>query len=510
MNKNSNCNTSRIAKNTIALYIRSFITLIISLYSSRLLLEILGINDFGVYNAVGGMVMMFSFLNSSMAVASQRYLSYEMGLNNSTSVNRIFCMSINIMVVVAIVLSIFSDITGLYLINSYLDIPNERIYAAYWVLHFSVITLFISIISVPYNSYIIAKEDMKSFAYIDVIGTLLKFLAILLLQLFEEDLLIIYSAFIALIQLIQRFMYSSICNRKFKEAKYHFFWSSILFRNIVKFVTWTTLSSLTMIARNQGIIVAYNSFYGIVTSAALGIANQVNSALMIFTLNFTTSFMPQITKTYSSGEFDKCRILFNTGAKLSFMLTAIISMPLLLYTETILNLWLNNVPDYAIVFTQMIIINTMLSMLTSTSNTVVRSTGRIRNYEIINCIIVISFFVLSYMSMMIASNVYIPYLFIIIATIVGNFFVGYYSCIQIDIVFSKYIFDIQIKMLFVIIIAYFTCVALKSVINFLPINILLSIIITYLFIFTLGLNKEERMFINKTIISRINKLFYKI
>ena len=322
--------------------------MLIALYSSRLLLQILGVEDFGVYNAVGGMVMLFSFLNASLTIVSQRYLNYEMGRRNQDMVNKVFCMSVNILFLLAVLMTVVSEIGGLTLLYHYLSIPIGRKDAAFVVLQFSVISLFVTIISVPYNAMIVAKEDMKSFAYIDICCSFLKLLAVYSLKYIGYDNLIVYAFLILLVQIGCGLAYALVCHHKYTEVHFHFIWDTDLFRQMLTFSGWTSLSAMTMIAKNQGIAVFYNAFYGVIASAAIGIANQVNNALNTLVSNFTTSFNPQITKNYASGNWAQCRKLHVSGPKFSFFLISIAATPFFMFGPYILQLWLDKVPDYTV------------------------------------------------------------------------------------------------------------------------------------------------------------------
>lgn len=440
-------NSKRIAKNTIALYIRSFISMLLGLYSSRLLLQILGVEDFGIYNAVGGMVLLFSFLCSSLSVSSQRYLNYEMGKGNPMGVNQVFCMSVNVLFLLALLMTILSEIIGLYLLYNYLSIPVERIDTAFIVLQCSIISLFITIVSVPYNAMIIAMEDMRSFAYIDILGAFLKLLSICGLWIIPFDHLITYSVFIVVIQIILRMIYAYVCRKKYVESKYSWYWDRKLFKGMVSFGSWTTLSAISMVGRQQGLVVLYNAFYGVAINAAIGIANQVNTALNTLVNNFTTSFNPQITKSYAANEWAYCQKLHFSGPKIAFFLISIASVPFFLFGDYILNLWLKNVPSYSLLFVHLILIETLLKSLSATSNTIVRATGKVKSYELILNSITFLFMILSYVCFKYRFGLVVPYLCLIISTFVGHLFATYRSCEVIHIKWTIYVYQVTCKML---------------------------------------------------------------
>ena len=490
----SNYNAKRIAKNTLVLYVRSILSMAIGLYTSRLLLKVLGVEDYGVYTVVGGMVLLFSFLSTSLAVSSQRFLNYEMGKGLTTEVNKIFCMSVNILTMLAVCMSVLAEIIGLYLLYNYLSIPKMRLDAAFWVLHLSVASLFFTIISVPYNALIIAKEDMRSFAYIDILGSCLKLLAVVALNWTSWD----------------RLIYINVCKRKFSESKYRWLWDVSLFKKMVSFSGWTTLSAFTMIGRNQGIAVLYNAFYGVAINAAIGIANQVNGALNTLVLNFTTSFNPQIIKNYASGDWNHCQRLHLSGPKFAFFLMSIVSAPFFLFGDYILKLWLVNPPTYSVMFIHLILADTLLKTLTTTSNTIVRATGDVKKYEItLNSIICICFG-LACLCFRYGLDLQLPFLCLILATIINNLYVSYKSCNSIAMSWSDYAKQIFFKMVFsyvcpilIFLLCGLSCSSLPDFI-YKTIFIVLLIVLSEYYI---GFSITERTFILNSIRALKNKIF---
>lgn len=485
--------------------------MIIGLYSSRLLLQVLGVDDFGIYNVVGGMVMLFSFISASLSVSSQRFLNFEMGKNNPEGVNEVFCMSVNILFLLAVVMALLGEIIGLYLLYNYLSIPFERMNAAFWVLQFSIASLFVTIISVPYNAMIVAKEDMRSFAYIEILGSILKLCSVLFLLLISFDYLITYSFLILLIQIFLRFLYMNICHRKFKETQFKKFWNYSLFIKMFSFSGWTTLSAVTMVVRNQGMAIFYNAFYGVTISAAIGIANQVNNALNTLVQNFTTSFNPQIIKNYASGEWKHCTRLHISGPKFSFFLLSVVSTPFFLFGDYILGLWLTKVPPYTLLFVHLILIDTLLKSLSSTCNTVVRATGAVKSYELTYNFGICLFLVFAYFCFVLELNIKMPYICMITATAILNLYISYRSCKVIDISWFYYVCNVFLRMLcsfglplLFILIADNGC---SSFIGFLW-KSSVCVIIVVLSECLIGFDVSERKFIIKTLLS-IKKKFIK-
>lgn len=504
-----NYSSARIAKNTIALYIRSFVSMLITLYASRILLKTLGVDDFGIYNVVGGVVMLFSFLNSSLVVSTQRFLNYEMGRGNYKRINDIFCTSVNIQLFVAVGIFIIGEVIGLFVLYNYLSIPEERIHIAFWVLQFSILTLVVNIISVPYNAFIIAKEDMKSFAYIDILNALLKLLVIFIIGLFGRDKLFLYALLILFVQIIIRIIYSIYCNQKYLETKFHFYWEGELMKEMLSFSSWTSLSAITYLLNNYGISILYNIFYGVAINAAIGIANQVNAAILGLVGNFTTSFNPQITKNYASGDWDRVELLHFTGSKFSFFLMSILAAPIILNVDSILYLWLDNVPPHTGAFSQIILCIALITSLTSTSNTLVRSTGRIKGYELILNSIIVFFLILSFVCFKLHTSIYVPYMMLIVSSIFVSFFVAYRSCKCVKVSCKCYLYSVHFRMLMAFVVGM--CIAFvlqfdKNGFCFLILNVASSIFIIALCEYLLGFNLKEKMFLRHSMSNLLSKI----
>lgn len=308
----------KIAQNTLLLYFRMIIVIIIGLYTSRIILRTLGVNDFGIYNVVGGIVAMLAFLNAAMVSSTQRYISFEIGTGNLDKLKKIFCTSVQIHITLAFIIFIIAETLGLWFINSYLNISSDRMNAANWVYQCSIITLMLTIISVPYNSCIVAHEHMKTYAYISILEAVLKLLIVYLLLIINYDKLVVYAILITCVALIIRIIYGVYCNRCFEECKYHILFDKTLFKDMFSFAGWSVLGNLGFSARDHGQNIILNIFFGAAINAARGIALQVNGIISNFSNNFTMSLNPQITKLYASGDIDNTINLVYMGCRFSF------------------------------------------------------------------------------------------------------------------------------------------------------------------------------------------------
>ena len=375
--------SKRIAKNTAMLYFRMLFTMAVSLYTSRIVLNSLGIEDFGIYNVVGGIVVMFGFLNSAMAAATQRFLTFEMGNGDHSQLKQIFSMSITIHALIAIAILILSESIGLWFLNTQLNIPAARMNAANWVYQFSIFAFIITVLNVPYNATIIAHERMSVYAYVSIIEVLLKLFIVFILVWFGLDKLKLYAVLVFSVSLIILIIYNIYCKQKFEECKYHFIWDRQLFQHMSSFANWNLLGVFAGIAYNQGVNLLLNVFFGPTVNAARGIAYQVQGAVNGFVTNFQVAVNPPITKSYAIGDKQYMYSLVFSSSKYSFYLLLFLSLPVLIETKYILELWLKTVPDYTIIFTRLVLLDILICSLSGSLQTMVQATGKVKKYQLV-------------------------------------------------------------------------------------------------------------------------------
>lgn len=385
-----NLDKRRIARNTLFLYIRMFLMILIGLYASRVILKTLGVSDYGVYNVVGGMVSMFAFLNSAMVAASQRFISYELGRGDKERLNLVFCTSVNIHVVIAAVIFILAETLGLWFVNTQLVIDTDRMGAANWVYQFSVLTFMVTVVSVPYNSCIVAHEHMRAFAYIGIVDACLKLAAVFLLLAFPYDKLIFYAFSVFAVSVLVRILYSFYCKRHFEECTYRFIVNRTLLGKMFSFAGWSVFGNLGFSFKDQGSNIILNLFYGTSINAARGIAMQVSGLISTFSSNFSMALFPQITKQYASGNVEGCLNLVYSGARYTFYLLALVSIPFLINVDYVLGLWLGDVPEYTSIFLIISMVVSILYTVTGTVTTALQATGKIKWFQIGICIIMLS------------------------------------------------------------------------------------------------------------------------
>lgn len=378
-------NTKRIAKNTLMLYVRMLFGMLISLYTSRVVLQALGVEDYGIYNVVGGVVAMFSLLSGSLSAAVSRFLTFELGRKDLERLKKVFSSALCVHAILALVVFVLSETIGLWFLNYKMNIPADRMVAANWVFQFSLFSFLLGLFSVPYNASIISHERMGIFAFVGIGDTILQLCIVLLIAYggINADRLILYSGLLVLKGLLFQLFYFYYCRKSFEECRFRLVLDKPLLKDMTGFAGWNFIGASSAILRDQGGNILLNLFYGPALNAARGIANQVNSAIGAFVGNFMVALNPQITKSYAAAEYDYTFSLIFKGARFSFYLLLWLALPVLLNTQYILSIWLNVVPEHAVFFVQLVLIFSMCEAISNPLITVMLATGKIRNYQII-------------------------------------------------------------------------------------------------------------------------------
>ena len=379
---NASENNKRIARNTLLLYFRMLFMMAVSLYTSRIVLNALGVEDFGLYNVVGGVVAMFSLLSGSLSTAISRFITYELGKGQQGNLNKIFSSAVTIQLILAGIIILFAELIGVWFLNTQMTIPASRLLASNWVFQISLLTFVINIISIPYNACIIAHEKMSAFAYISILEAMGKLITAYFITISPMDKLIFYSLLMCGIALLVRFTYGYYCKNHFYECNYHFSWDKQLLKQMFSFAGWNFIGTASAVLRDQGGNILINIFCGPIVNAARGIAFQVNNAVLGFVSNFMTALNPQITKSYAGNNHKYMMTLIFQGARLSFYMLLILSLPILLNTQYILELWLKTVPEHSVLFVQLVLILAMSESISYPLITAIQATGRIRNYQL--------------------------------------------------------------------------------------------------------------------------------
>lgn len=412
-------NKKRLAKNTIILYCRSIVTILITLFTSRVVLQVLGVADYGIYNVVGGVVAMFSIISGSLTHSISRFLNYELGRGHSKDLNKIFNTSIIILFALGLIVIIIGATVGVWFVNNKLNIPRQSIIAANWVLGCSLIAFIINLLSIPYNAAIVAHEKMSAFAYASIIDVSLKLIIVYLLYLSPIDKLISYSILMVFVSIIMRGIYSIYCNRKFPECKFKVVFDKKIIKDISGFAGLTFFTNGVTMFNSQGVNILINIFFGVTLNAARGIANQAESAIIRFVNDFTTAINPQLIKGYAAGQLKETYQLTCSGARYSYYLFLCMGLPAIIEAPLIMKIWLNNVPDYTVLLFRLSIIGAMIRSLGNTSDIICMATGNIKRYVFIITSISFLVFPLTWLAYKLGAPVETTYiLYIVIYSIV--------------------------------------------------------------------------------------------
>lgn len=374
---------SQIARNTVLLYLRQIFLIVISLYSSRVILATLGIEDYGIYNVVGGIALMFSFITTTMASASQRFLSYDIAQGDEERLSQTFSLTMLSYIFISIVSIILCELVAVWFLNTYMNIPENSLYAANWVLQFSIFSFIANLMATPYLSVIIAREKMGVYAYVSICDGILKLAILFILRLWASDRLILYALFMFTETVMVSIFYAIYTTKKFNESRYKYFYEKVRLKEMFSFAWWNVLGSLANVLRSQGINILLNVFFNPVVNAARGIAYNVNSAISNFSNNFYTAVRPQIIKRYAAGAVEEMLGLVYVSSKFAYFLLLILSLPILFETDYILKIWLRTPPEYTSIFVKLIVINSLMEVLNYPLVNAIQATGNIKTYQLI-------------------------------------------------------------------------------------------------------------------------------
>ena len=376
-------NNARIAKNTLFLYLRMLLVLIVNLFTVRIVLKALGAEDYGLFNVVGGVVTMFSFLTGTLSSASLRFFSYSLGKNDYESLKRYFTTTFWCYVVFGAIILVLAESIGLWFVQNKLTIPEGRYNAVLWVYQFAILSFIFHILSVPYNSLLISHERMHVYAYVGIVEVLLKLVIAFLLMQLSGDKLILYAILLCLSTGLITLFYVVYDRYHFKESKVSFQWNKTVFREILSYSGWSMVGAISGVCRGQGINIILNMFFGPVVNTARAVAFQIEHAISGFVTNFYNAVRPQITKYYSSGNKTEMMKLVFRSSRFSYYLMLFLSLPILYETNFVLALWLGDVPDYTLIFTRLVIIYSLFETLSHPLQTTISATGKIKWMQIV-------------------------------------------------------------------------------------------------------------------------------
>lgn len=375
-------NKQRIAKNTIMLYIRMLFIMVVGLYTSRVVLSTLGASDYGIYNVVGGFVAMLAYVNSTFVDATQRFISFSLGKGDIEELKKVFATSKATHYCLAFLILVVAETFGIWFINNHLNIDSNRLYAAHWVFQCSLISLIVTIISIPYNACIVAHEHMHVYAYVSIAEAILKLVVVYLLVISPFDHLITYAVLLVVVSLIVRLCYTIYCSRKFEECSVGFKFDNKKFKEMSSFAAWVLVGNLGFTFKDQFSNILLNVFLGTTVNAARGVSMQVNGIVNTFSRNFFMAISPQITKQYASNDINKSKQLVYIASKFSFLLMGFLTVPVIINANYLLNIWLVEVPQYTYEFICIVIIASQITSLSYSVTTAIQATGNIRAFQI--------------------------------------------------------------------------------------------------------------------------------
>ena len=497
--QNIQANNKRIAKNTMLLYGRMLLLMAISLYTSRVILNALGVEDYGIYNIVGGVVAMFSMLSGSLSAAISRFITFELGKGNKENLAKVFSASVTIQLGICAIVILLAETVGLWFLNSKMVIPENRLYAANWVYQLSLVTFVISLVSIPYNAVIIAHERMSAFAYISIFEAVNKLIVAYFIIISPFDKLIFYAIMIAMIAIIIRLIYGVYCKKRFEECTYHFIYDHELLKQMFGFAGWNFIGASSALLRDQGGNIVINLFCGPAVNAARGIAFQVNTAVHSFVTNFMTALNPQITKSYASGDYQYMMTLIFQGARLSYYILLLLSLPVIVNTHYILHIWLGQVPEHTVLFVQLVLIFGMCESISSPLITAMLATGKIRNYQLVVGGFQMLNLPVSYILLRFGA---IPETVLIVAIVISQLCLvsrlymlrGLIGLKARDFIKKVYANVIEVTILSVIVPFLLAIVLNNDFLNFIVLSII-TVVSTLLVVFYVGCTMEERQFV---------------
>ena len=500
-------NNKRIAKNTLLLYFRMFLTMIVSLYTSRVVLNTLGVEDYGVYNVTGGVIAMFAFLNTAMSSATQRYITFALGKGDKRRLSVIFNTSMLIHALISLLVLFLGETVGLWFVLNKLVVPEGREVAAMYVYQCSILTSLIGVMSVPYNADIIANERMSAFAYISVLEVIFKLLIVFVLMLIPADKLIVYAVLVVFVQLLIRYIYVKYCSKHFEESKMQKTIDKSLLKEMASFAGWSFFGNFACVLYGQGVNMLLNVFFGPVVNAARGIAVQVQGAVQQFAGSFQMAINPQIVKNYAFGDLQQVHSLMFRSSRFSFYLLFFLILPVLLETNYVLTLWLKIVPDDTVIFTQIMLSIVLLNPFSSPLTIANQATGKIKIYQVVVGTTLMSIFPISYVVLNFGAPAYSVFIvhFIIESVTILLRMVMLKKLIALSIL--DYIKNIYVRVYIVLCLSpilpyYVRSLMPEGIWRFITVGFLCVISVS-LVIYILGLTKGERVLIN----SKISSIF---
>lgn len=491
----------RITKNSLFLYLRTFLIMLVSLYTVRVTLRILGFEDYGIYNAIGGVVVVFSFLSNTLTSVSQRYFSFYIGKGDLELLQKYFNAVLMIYIIIALFVVVSAEIIGVWFLNKYLTIPDNRLSAANWVFQFSVFTLFVNFIQIPYNSIIISKERMDVYAYISIIEVCMKLAIVYLLIYIDIDSLVLYSALLFMVAVVKSGFYIIYARVKFRETAFRLIFDKKVYSELISYLGWNTFGVFATVVKKQGVVVILNVFFGAIVNAAYAIASQISNAINQFVSSFTLAVQPQIVKKYAENNTEKMFDFVFLASKFSCFLLLIVALPCIFEMPFILKLWLSEFPAHTVEFSVILIINTLIESLCIPLVTAIQSTGKIKSYNISLGGLMLLSVPLSIMAIKLGANVYATLIIALLITVASQILRLYYMVKLTNMPIHEYMRKVVLKIIYVLIPSIVLGVVPKYFLEDSTCGFIIStawaIIFTGVFVVLFGMTKSERSIIEK-------------
>ena len=489
----------KIAKNTIFMYIRMIVNILIGFYTSRVILQVLGVSDFGIYNAVGGIVALFIFLNSAMTEATQRFLSFELGTGNQQKLAHTFSMCLNVHILISVIIVIIGEIIGLWLLYNKMVIPENRMHTAFWVFQFSIFASVFNVTQVPYTACLNAHEDFNIYALFQILKSVATLFFVILLKFMDGDKLWWYALFVLIVQLgfvVANRIYDV---RNYNECRYRFVWDKSLFYRLFSYTSWSLAGQMSNTLADQGINLLMNMFFGPAVNAARGIAIQVQNSVSSLVWNFQGASIPQIVKLYAKGERESYIKLVNSSSKVSFFIFYLMVVPICFEMHMLLHIWLGQTTEYMILFSILVLLNVLTAAFGGTLVFLIQATGKIRNFQLFSTISNLIVFPLTYLLYKIGYSAYISYVLIFVSRILIDLYTFHLARKLADYPMQSYYTNVILPEVVVsvagIIVPFFLYVSIDEGIVRLILTFTISILLNTIFILYLGFNRNERKWI---------------
>ena len=500
-------NNKRIIKNTAFLYVRMFFIMAVTLYTSRVVLQVLGVEDFGIFNVVGGIVAMMGILNGAMTSSVQRFLSFEIGTGDNMQLKRTFGISLIIYVILCFAFVASAETIGLWFLNSQLNIPLDRMNAANWVYQFTIVSVIVKLLGNPYNAAIIAHEDMNVFAYVSILEVLLNLIIVYLLLVITFDKLIVYGILYTASAILITSCYYIICVKRYSECGFVFIKDKKLFNRILSYSGWNLFGSVAGVVKGQGLNVLLSMFFSPSVNAARGIAFQINTAVTQFFTNFYTAVRPQITMYYAQGDIKNMLRLVFQSSKFSYYLILLISLPIMIETPTIIKIWLGQLPDYVVIFTRLIIVISAIDAMANPLMTTAHATGRIALYQSVIGTVIIMNIPISYVLLKLGYSPVSVFVVSLCISFICLFIRLWIVKRLVEFPIRKYLSGVFCPVLIVTVVSCSIPILLKTCINYSLDGIIIICIIcvlsTTLSVVFVGMTHNERTLILKYINTKI-------